>query len=71
MKIIPSKLEELKDSECRGSRAIYSAITDVKIKPTIVNLLPFVTGAYQTGKHRSGSYIKREIKDTLKWLQRK
>lgn len=70
MKLNKTRLEELKDSECRGSRAIYKAIVDSKVQPKFDDLLPFVVGAYQTGKHRGMAYIRSEVKDTLKWLSK-
>ena len=67
-RIDKTRLDELKDSPSRGSKAIYQALSNTKLKPTYENLLPFVQDAYKTGKHRSDSYIRNEVKDTLKWL---
>lgn len=68
MRIDKVRLEELKDSKSRGSRAIYLAIKTGKLAE-FNDLYPAVKAAYQnTGKHRSEAYIKKEIKGTIKWL---
>jgi hypothetical protein len=68
MRIDKVRLEELKDSECRGSRAIYLALKAGKLAE-YADLYPVVKAAYQnTGKPRGESYIKKEVKGTIKWL---
>lgn len=61
------RLGELKDSPSRGSRAIYRCLA-LGMPATFEALYPEVKAAYQIGKHRSASYIKKEVRGTIKWL---
>lgn len=73
MKIDKMRLEELKDSTERAARVIYAALK-AGTEPVYENLLPAVERMYAeqeaagTGRHRSPSYIKHKVKNTLKWL---
>lgn len=68
MRIDRSRLEELKDSPSRGSRAIYLALKAERLAE-FSDLYPIVKAAYQnTGKARGESYLKKVIKGTIKWL---